>query len=105
MKTITTTIAALMLATSAHATDCADARNSAQTLIDDLRASVSNTKDITEADAVQLIRAIQRRSDSVRSSLISVRVYCHGNAGAIKWANGVEDTLDSIDAISKGGPK
>lgn len=106
MKTLTTTIAALMLATSAHATDCASARRNTESLFKDLGASVDAAQKVTtEADALQAVRSIKRRVDSVRSSLVSVRIYCHGNAGAIAWANKVEDGMDHMDAVIKGGPK
>lgn len=105
MKTLTTTIAALMLATSAHATDCADARRNTESLFKDLGVSVDAAQKVTtEADASQAVRAIKRRVDSVRSSLISIRVYCHDNAEALQWANKVEDGMDHMDSLIRSGP-
>jgi len=70
-----------------------------------LRESVESAeKATTDSERLNAIRAIQRRVDSVQSSLISIRVYCHSNASVIQWANRVEDTMDNMSAITRKGP-
>ena len=98
MKTITTTIAALLLATNASASDCASARASTQDLIDDYLNFVSemNADPQKEKNIEFHCTGAQRRARSIQSSLISVKVFCHGNSGAIKWANQIEDAVEKF---------
>lgn len=46
---------------------------------------------------------VLRRSDSVRRSLIAVKVYCSQNAEVIILANDIEGWLDEIDQAARGG--
>lgn len=46
---------------------------------------------------------VLRRSNSVRRSLVAVRVYCSQNAKVLILANEVEELLDEIDQTARGG--
>ncbi|MFW6340674.1 MAG: hypothetical protein ACOC0Q_07380 [Wenzhouxiangella sp.] len=101
MKLITTTIAALLLATNADAETCQSATQTTQDLLEDLRISVQPVEDadlgsVTDAEAELMTKSVMRRVLSVQSSLIAVNVYCGGNSASIAWANSVEDMTDRM---------
>ena len=100
MKALTTTIAALLIATSANAESCRSAHSRAMAMLDDVKVSIEQAQEVSKEEmdknGAQVIRAIMRRVDSLDSSLISVRVYCHDNLSAIRWANEADDLVDRL---------
>ena len=99
---IATTIAAFLLATNVSANSCHEATQNTRTLMNDVTEALEaitqvDTATASEAEMHRAISALERRAQSVRRSLISVRIYCHQNAQVISWSNRVEDMLDRLE--------
>ncbi|NBB81465.1 MAG: hypothetical protein GVY36_18830 [Verrucomicrobia bacterium] len=96
---IITVIAALILATNVSANSCRESLANSQGLLDDLKSYVEDARedfeDATEAEARRINSGLMRRARSLKSSLISIRVYCDSSEH-IKWANELADLADIV---------
>lgn len=98
MKALTTTITALLLATSAQASDCRTAVSNTLKIAETVKTSAqaASVSDLSAQERALAQRKVERRTDSLQTSLISLRVYCHDNPDALELANKLEDAIDAF---------
>ena len=90
------TLLALTLIAGPAMADCKESAEATAALLADVNKVANQI--IEEGANRQNVRALDRRIDSVESSLISMRIYCHGNAEGISLANQVADNMDEMRA-------
>jgi hypothetical protein len=94
---ITTTFAAMFLASSLQAMDCNQAQNTTLELSNQLQEIAREALADDYISALE-VKKIVRRIDSVRISLINLRAYCHHDAAMLNIANNIEDVIDTYEA-------
>ena len=88
-------LALTLIAGSAMA-DCKESAENTATLMADVQEV--STQIVDEGPNKRNMKALVRRIESVERSLISMRVYCGGNAEAISLANDIADNMDELRA-------